>query len=117
MTTTNKDEKFINSMKIYTFMDKDDKYWRKIFNKKPNNKCLDQYDVLVSKDEYNLFNDFENSIDYKIAMRNIVTKQTEDITELNNRIELLYEIMKKQQEEIKQLKKNQEQEYPDFLYG
>ena len=94
-------------------------YWGKVIERSnvPKGKPPGEYDLIVSKDEYNLFNDFENTIDYKISMRNIVTKQTEDITKLNNRIELLYEITKKQQEEIKQLKKNQEQEYPDFLYG
>ena len=56
-------------------------------------------------------------MNYNVVVRHVINKQAEDINKLNNRIELLYEITKKQQEEIKKLKKNQEQEYPDFLYG
>jgi len=44
-------------------------------------------------------------MNYNVVVRHVINKHAEDITKLNNRIELLYEITKKQQEEIKQLKK------------
>jgi hypothetical protein len=94
-------------------------YWGKVCERSnvPPGKNAAHYQLPVSKDEYDIINEFETDMDFNVAMKNTITKQREDITELNNKIELLYEITKKQQEEIKKLKKNQEQEYPDFLYG
>ena len=94
-------------------------YWGKVIERSnvPKGKPPGEYDLIVSKDEYDIINDFGNAMNYNVVVRHVINKHAEDITKLNNKIELLYEITKKQQEEIKQLKKNQEQEYPDFLYG
>ena len=87
-------------------------YWEKVCKRstvpsgKPGRHPIHNQ-LSVSKDEYDIINEFETDMDFNVAMKNTITKHTENISNLNNKIELLYEITKKQQEEIKQLKKNQ----------